>query len=133
MNIKKDKSTENSLESYYNELSNFPLILKRAMNGASVKGYAAETGISEGSLRNLLDGGMPRLDTLIAIAKHSNLTLDQLTLNTSAKEGESDYAFITKMDIEVSAGHGSQTPEYEVVSRKMAFRRDWLASRGLGG
>ncbi|MGL6159378.1 helix-turn-helix domain-containing protein [Microbulbifer sp.] len=42
--------------------------LKLAMNGASVRAFAERAGVAEGTLRNLLSGGIPRLDNVLRIA-----------------------------------------------------------------
>lgn len=40
------------------------------------------------------------------------------------------YAFIRQMSLEVACGNGQQ-PEHIVVKSTLAFRRDWLARKGL--
>lgn len=72
-------------------VENFHVRLKSAMkmNGESVNSLAKRIGISEGSIRNLVKGSYPRLDTFIALANGLNVTVEWLAtgkhLNAPAK------------------------------------------------
>lgn len=89
--------------------------------------------LSESQLHRIIAGeSEPKVGVVAAIASAAGVSVEWLvTGKENLATSDEEYVYITKMDVEVSAGHGSQTPEYEVVSRKMAFRKDWLASRGL--
>lgn len=49
-------------------IEQLPHRLRLAMNGTSVRAFAEKAGIAEGTLRNLMSGGIPRLDNVLRIA-----------------------------------------------------------------
>lgn len=42
-----------------------------------------------------------------------------------------EFAYVTRWNIEVSAGHGSADPLQEIKLEDVAFRKDWLRKQGL--
>lgn len=49
-------------------IGELPQRLRLAIDGASIRAFAAKAGIAEGTLRNLIGGGIPRLDNVLRIA-----------------------------------------------------------------
>lgn len=56
-----------------------PARLKQAIGSESARSFAERAGISEGTMRNMLSGGNPRLDSLLRVAVTAGVSLDWLT------------------------------------------------------
>ncbi|MBB3061908.1 helix-turn-helix domain-containing protein [Microbulbifer rhizosphaerae] len=61
-----EQRTEGSIPD--SRIEQLPSRIKLAMNGASIRAFAEKAGIAEGTLRNLISGGIPRLDNVLRIA-----------------------------------------------------------------
>lgn len=135
MSDKKNNSERPILEK---RIGQFSERLKLVMNNESVLSFSQKVGVSEGTIRNLLKNGLPRLDNLVAIAEAGNVNIEWLATGEGkpnkdllAKNNEMDeFALIPGYNIQISAGNGSQG-EQEQVTRKLAFRHKWLKFKGL--
>ena len=86
--------------------------------------------MTEGALRNLLRGGLPRFDSLLGISDASGYTIEWLATGEGPKRRSEvrelpagyaiavqgaeeasalaeDFALVPRYDVEVSAGHGT--------------------------
>ena len=54
--------------------------------------------------------------------------IENISINTTILD---DYSFIPMYDVEVSAGNGAAAYGVTEPARHLAFRKDWLKSRGL--
>ena len=72
-----------------NQIGRFEDRLKSAMNGESVLSLANRSNLSEGSLRNMLKGGMPRLDNLILLSQALGKSVQWLA---TGEDSGSDHA-----------------------------------------
>ena len=55
----------------------------------------------------------------------------QMMLSDQVEEKSDDFAYVTRWNIEVSAGHGADVPDQEIKLEDVAFRKDWLRKQGL--
>lgn len=81
----------------------------------------------------------PKMSNLIAFAQAAEVSLDWLLTGVGNAElndaqailiDDDLYYYIPLYDIEASAGHGAINTADEAV-KKLAFRKDWLQSKGL--
>lgn len=81
----------------------------------------------------------PKMSNLIAFAQAAEVSLDWLLTGVGNAElndaqailiDDDLYCYIPLYDIEASAGHGAINTADEAV-KKLAFRKDWLQSKGL--
>ena len=110
-----------------------------------VGALAQKSAIPRRTLDSYLAGGSEaKWSNLCAVAKAANVNWQWLMDGTGPMTGvfvreespsysinkEDDYAFIPGYSIQVSAGLGITTDD-ESVTRRLAFRRNWLKFRGL--
>lgn len=76
MNDKKELEPSGSTSNA--ELEPFCERLKIVMGTDKIRPFAQKVGVSEGTVRNLLRGGNPRLDNLIQISRATNTNIDWL-------------------------------------------------------
>lgn len=109
----------------------------------------SETGFSRSSLQAWESGERePKLDNLYDLAKlygvhpwqliSGNLPPESSEVSESkaiyildSEQQDDDYAYIPAYDIEVSAGNGAVCLGEATATKHLAFRRQWLTSRGL--
>lgn len=94
---------------------------------------AKKSGISRRSLEYYLKGTVdPKLTKLKLIADAAEVPLTWLVggQEIAPDSTTASYSYVPKMNIEVSAGHGSHNGE-EHEKESLAFREDWLRSKGL--
>ena len=108
----------------------------------SARSFAQSLGISEGAYRALVRGGSPTLDTLLAIARGADVSVQWLatgegdtrpgTAQTQPQGAPSsgDFCMIPRLDVRPSAGGGAVVLEEEPVGL-LAFRAEWLRRRGI--
>lgn len=133
-----DASSENRTEGPIDDprIRRLPERLRWAMRGESVRSFAQRAGVSEGTLRNLLGGGIPRLDSLLRIADCANVAVrdliegDQIALERPSYIVEEEFHLVAVYDVHASAGHGAAIDHERVVSH-IAFRKEWLQKEGL--
>jgi len=111
--------------------------LRESMAGSSLRSIAKDSSVSEGTLRNIMCGKIPRVDNLISIAKACGVRFDwlatgegQASSSSQLAEKDGDKVEIPVLGVEVSAGHGSENGP-ERVTGSLAFRSQYLAARGL--
>ena len=132
---KQDPSLDPSLN---NDLGSFPARLQEVMGTQSARGFAQRIGLTEGTMRNLLKGGIPKLDTALRIASEANVSLEWLATGkgdkfsaASAKDDADDeFVYVNSYAVEASAGPGSEVG-HELVQSRMAFRKDWITSQNI--
>jgi lambda repressor-like predicted transcriptional regulator len=73
-----EKESDNSQPSLDIKLSGLPERLKTAIGGSSLRFVAQQSGVSEGTLRNILSGSMPRVDNLAQIASTLHVSVEWL-------------------------------------------------------
>jgi len=110
------------------------------MAGASEAAFAEKANISQSGLNRILNGGLPSLDVLIAIAVAGGVNLEWLARGNDGLEVGSpaerleitlpDFAFVPRYEVRASAGHGL-VPVSEDISERVAFRADWLREIGV--
>jgi phage repressor protein C with HTH and peptisase S24 domain len=44
---------------------------------------------------------------------------------------EKDFVYIPMLDVSAAAGDGAVAPDMEIVSSRLAFRRDWIKEQGI--
>jgi len=71
------------------EISGLGARVKLLIGERSNSEYARKLGMSEGTVRNLLDGKLPRLGNLISVAKESGVSLDWLVFGKPNFDDES--------------------------------------------
>ena len=108
--------------------------LRTIIGNGSARAFAHKAGMGDSTFRNILNGGMPRLDNLLRIANAAGVSVEWLA--TGKEPGKSDsqfeeeFALIPGYNIQVAAGHGSLAGD-ESPTRELAFRRKWLRFRGF--
>lgn len=106
--------------------------LQKLMGYRQVRARAMELGFTEGTLRNLLKGGIPKLDTAIRIADLFGVTLDWLAGRSplgpsqppSPPKKPSGTDSVTVQVLEQNFGD-------QPVASPMAFSRNWLREQGI--
>ena len=126
-------------------LSGFSERLKYAIGSMSLRSVAESADISDGTIHNLLKGGLPNLKNAAALAVCLGVSLEWLTFGVGRVRGDNsvqepsaayqitpsqmvhpdEYAYLPLYNIEASAGHGTYV-ETEEVASQLAFRRDWI-------
>ncbi|MHB9021339.1 MAG: S24 family peptidase [Halothiobacillus sp.] len=142
-----EKELGNPFPSLDQQLGKFPDRLRYAIGSMSIRNLAESAGVSDGTIHNLLNGGLPNLKNAASIADALKVRLEWLTYgegpinkipsdpvhgsfmkaiqNSESNPHPDEYAYIPLYNIEASAGHGSYVETEEVASR-LAFRRNWL-------
>lgn len=69
-------------------VSHLPDRLKRSIGSESARSFAERAGISEGTMRNMLSGGNPRLDSLLRVIITAGVSLDWLTGGEQTTQAE---------------------------------------------
>lgn len=127
--------------------------LKLAIGDTSFRALAEKAGVSEGTVRNLMGGGIPRLDIILRIADAVGVSAPWLATGMGAMHQEdhvytqekeatttpqaqpesflSEFALIPGYNVQVSAGWGSEGSDEAEPSRHLAFRKRWLKWRGF--
>jgi len=127
--------------------------LKLAIGDTSFRSLAEKAGVSEGTVRNLIGGGIPRLDIILRIADAVGVSAPWLATGVGAMHQEdnvytqdkeattthqaqpesflSEFALIPGYNVQVSAGWGSEGSDDIEPSRHLAFRKRWLKWRGF--
>jgi phage repressor protein C with HTH and peptisase S24 domain len=118
--------------------------LRELMGTSSARNFARTVGVGEGTLRAILNGGMPQIDTLATIAAGAQVNLGWLAVGEGEKNvsaGPSvaatpqdqlsgDFAFVPRLVVQPSAGRGSLV-EHEDAVDMIAFQASWLRRRGV--
>ena len=126
--------------------------LLELIGDSSANSFAKEAGVSEGTIRNIIRGSMPRMDNLIAIANGGGVTVEWLATGRGSKhysstdgcysipisiseagaeyKVSSEFELVNLYDAQVSMGDGSWNDSERIISR-LAFRSDWLSEQGL--
>lgn len=94
-------------------IETFPARLRRAIGDEPVRAFAARAGISEGALRNLMMGGMPRMDNLMRIARAAGVSCAWLIGEAPPQMQQPDGELVVMHP----RGEGG---------RPLAFHRQWL-------
>jgi len=128
------------------DVGSFAARLQEVIGAGSVREFAIRIGVSEGTLRNLLKGGDPKLSTVLRIAAEAGVTVDWLTgcQGSTAHEAEAvsqcvckdefdeEYILVPGYHVQVSTGNGCVAPFVkESIKRRLAFRRKYLDYRQL--
>jgi transcriptional regulator with XRE-family HTH domain len=66
------------------QLGRFPERLKEAVKGEPLRAFASRADVNEGTLRNLLSGGLPKLDSLVRIAGAAGVSVQWLATGEGA-------------------------------------------------
>lgn len=110
----------------------------------SERAFAREVGVPQGTLRGLLAGKSPTLDTLLTIASAKSLSLSWLATGLGQKQAQEanslaldwrvpeggDFALVPRLVVQPSAGKGSLV-EHEDAVDMIAFQASWLRRRGV--
>lgn len=142
-NAMNSKENDASRTIHDERIGHFNERLLCVINEESLRSFAQRANVSEGSLRNLIKGGYPRLDSLVDIAIAGNVNIEWLatgkgpmrpgeqpSASADASELVREFALIPGYNIQVSAGSGA-LPTDETPTRKLAFRHKWLKYKGL--
>lgn len=89
-------------------------------------------GVSEGTIRNWRNGASePTASNLIDIARAGGVTVERLVTGTPpAGQDDAEFILVPRYNVDASAGAGSVVERESEIGR-LAFRRDWLAQKGL--
>lgn len=140
-NIENETLTDG--QSSLQSTSSFAQRLRIALSDESPHAFSKRSGIGDSTMRKYLEGSMPGLDNLLAIAKAANVTLDWLAANKGPmRPGEfqklvtgggvpKDFVPVPKLDIRPSAGPGSLVTYEESEPDVYAFREEWLRRIGV--
>lgn len=95
----------------------------------------SSTGFARSSLQAWEDGERePKFNNIEDLAELYNISPQELIFGKMEEQAPSIdddlYCYIPLYDIEASAGHGAINTADEPV-KKLAFRKDWLQSKGL--
>lgn len=108
--------------------------LRKVIGEGSARAFAHKAGMGDSTFRNILNGGMPRLDNLLRISNAAGVSVEWLATGKEPAKSDSnfeeEFALIPGYNVQVAAGHGSLVGD-ESPSRELAFRRKWLRYRGL--
>jgi len=103
---------------------------------------------SEGTVRKWRDGkSEPGLSSLMALSEATGRSIEWLatgkepavntavntaveTLPSGQEPHDDEFVYISDLRVEASAGHGAEVG-IELVSQKLAFRKDWIQQQGL--
>lgn len=119
--------------------------IKQMIGGASARSFAKKAGISDSTLRSVLSGTNPTVDTLVALARAGGRSIDWLatgkeadvaaTLDQLQRGGHmraltagqalDGFAMVPRYDVTASAGYGAFN-DIENIVDYMAFREDWV-------
>ncbi|MFA5496134.1 MAG: helix-turn-helix transcriptional regulator, partial [Porticoccaceae bacterium] len=90
------------------------------------------TGIGRRTLENYFKNeSEPTASKLVLIASTANRSIRWLLIGEEqAADMDAEFGYVPKLDVEVSAGHGTQ-PCDESPGEVYAFRKAWLAGKGL--
>ncbi|UUN96164.1 peptidase S24 [Acinetobacter bereziniae] len=111
--------------------------LRLEIDRIGVSELARKTGFARNSLYNWSDKGNIPLDKLLLLSQHGlniNFVLfdEHNAQNTEHFDESDEFGLIpVRDDIEVSAGDGAEVGGEEKPKYCLAFRNDWLKSRGL--
>lgn len=108
--------------------------LKGLIGNGSARSFAHKASMGDSTFRNILNGALPRLDSLLRIAKAAEVSVEWLATGKeptkSDSQFEEEFALIPGYNVQVAAGHGSIAGD-EAPTRELAFRRKWLRFRGF--
>jgi phage repressor protein C with HTH and peptisase S24 domain len=144
MTLKKKADRQVRVERMKSDRS-LPARIRVMIGESSARSFANKAGISDSTLRSVLDGASPTVDTLVALARAGGRTIDWLatgedpevapTLDNLEKyghmrallggQGFEGFAMIPRYDVKASAGYGAFNDTENVVDY-MAFREDWV-------
>ncbi len=124
-----------------NQIGQFKQRLKSIIGDESIRSFAERSGIAEGTVRNLLKEGLPRLDNLLRMAGAAGVSVQWLATGNASNEVNEqrglyradigdDFTLVPVYDVTASAGHGASIDQ-ERVDTQIAFRRDWVRREGL--
>lgn len=112
--------------------------LKEAIGESSTRAFAKKCSLSESVVRGYLSGTTyPTLNKLPQLAAAAECSVEWLAAGVATNKSEmlgqfsEEFALIPGYRVQVSAGHGSLTPEHMEPTRHLAFRRKWLKYRGF--
>ena len=120
-----------------NEVGRFGERLRKAMGNRSQRHISEMSGLSSGTVHNLLRGGTPNLSSAVQLSEITGVSLEWLATgrgsmrpdhasdSTCADPHPDEFAYIPLLAVEACAGHGSFVDSEEIIT-KLAFRRDWL-------
>lgn len=129
------------------EFSHFVARIAMLVGDDSVRSFAHRAKLSPGTMHNILNGGFPRLDSLVAIANAGGVTLEWLATGRGSmtyaddlsvgysdgyhtKISNDEFSMVSLYDVEASMGHGALNDQEHVINQ-LAFRNDWLKDEGL--
>jgi len=108
--------------------------LRSLIGTGSARAFAHRAGMGDSTFRNILNGALPRLDSLLRIANAAGVSVEWLATGKeptkSDSQFEEEFALIPGYNVQVAAGHGSIAGD-EAPTRELAFRRKWLRFRGF--
>lgn len=119
--------------------------LSKIIGGETIRSFAQRAGISEGTVRNLLSGGQPRLDSLLRIARAADTSVEWLATGNRAEPAEApagikangyhvpegatadprNYFWIPMAEARLSAGGGAFVLS-ENIKDFYAFRKPFI-------
>jgi len=121
-------------------IGRFAKRLEKTIAGNSVRSFARNCGLAEGTVRGYLRGdSYPTLDKLALISAASGRPIEWLAtgaeperppVGMDAEDIVEEFALVPLYDVAASAGYGSLV-EQERIESQIAFRRDWLRREGL--
>lgn len=111
--------------------------LKDLIGSESARSFAQRVEVGEGTIRALLKGGKPTLDTLVAIRRASGVELEWLATGAGPKRpanavgAPAGFVPVPRLEIRPSAGPGSLSVYEESEPDVFAFREEWLRRIGV--
>lgn len=107
------------------------------LNKITLDEFAERIGEKPTRLKDVLRGKQrPPLEMIQSIVEKFQIDANWLinidgNFHQSGKVDEEDYAYIPMYDVEVSAGNGAVAYGATEPAMHLAYRKDWLNSRGL--
>lgn len=113
--------------------------VRQAFKGAGARQIARESGVPVGTVQSILNGTVPRVDTLSALARASGTTLDWLASGDERNIHmtladlqhaieDRDEVHIPRYDVALSAGHGSFV-DHAAFRELVPFNASYISQR----
>lgn len=116
------------------DLAGFHARLSEVLGDESETSFAARAKVSKSGLNRVVNGGMPSLDMLIAIASTAGVSIDWLATGRNDLAG---FVPLSPLGVIASAGHGKVVlPTYWTDIEQQfgsvgAMRKEWLLMHGF--
>lgn len=110
--------------------------LNTILEGASVRSFARDAGISDGTLRSVRKGSSPTLETLLAIASAANVNVGWLAAGEgpmrpegAQKPDESKFISVPRVDVNLAAGSGVLNGDHIETQEQIPFTKEFFGGK----